>query len=464
MRRNKASLSESAPHKDEPAPRPAAPSTAARNTLNIFTTRLLTLPITVLTSILVAIVLGPANRGIYGFLVLMGGFALPLLMFGFGASITYFISNKRYAVRDIFLTCITVGVLQGTVGACLLGMLWYFDLLGETAGETPPHLMSLVLLTLPMQGATLTLNRVALGDSWFSASNRIAYATAILTSTMLLVLVVMAQLGLRGAVIGMVINQVLLLSGTLIASVRRFRPVLAWNTTFLREGARYGLKAWVGDVVGYSNLRLDQWILGMVAKSDVLGTYALAVNFAEMLWILPDSLAHVLFNKVAAVKDVEQRQDLIERMNRIVFWTLAVAGVAVAFAAPGIVYILGDAYAATAVPLALLMPGTIAFTVHKVLTKYWAPTGRPHLSGMTAAVGGVVGSVLYFVLIPRFGAAGAAIASSACYIVTAFTAVYVYRRLVAPRKSRLFRPDLADAAWLDQQARLAIRTQQRAGG
>ena len=100
-------------------PHPAA--TAARNSLNIFTTRLLTLPVTVLTSILVAIVLGPTNRGIYGFLVLMGGFALPLMMFGFGASITYFISNKRYAAGDVFLTCLTVGVLQGSIGACLLG-------------------------------------------------------------------------------------------------------------------------------------------------------------------------------------------------------------------------------------------------------------------------------------------------------------------------------------------------------
>ncbi|HEY1598574.1 MAG TPA: oligosaccharide flippase family protein [Pirellulales bacterium] len=457
-------MSEPSLHKDGPTTRPAAPATAARNSLNIFTTRLLTLPITILTSILVAIVLGPANRGIYGFLVLMGGFALPLLMFGFGASVTYFISNKRYAVRDIFLTCVTVGVMQGTVGACLLGLLWYFDLLGETAAATPPHLMLLVLLTLPMQGATLTLNRVALGDSWFSASNRIAYATAILTSTMLLLLVVMAQLGLRGAVIGMVTNQVLLLTASTIASIRRFRPVLAWNTTFLREGARYGLKAWVGDVVGYSNLRLDQWILGMVAKSEVLGTYALAVSFAEMLWMLPDSLAHVLFNKVAAVKDVAQRQELIERMNRVVFWTLAVAGVAVVFAAPGIVYILGDAYAATAVPLALLMPGTVAMTVHKVLTKYFGGVGKPHLSGTTAGIGGLVGSLLYFVLIPRYGAVGAAIASSGCYIVTAVTAVVVYRRLVAPHKARLFRPNLADAAWLDQQARLAIRSRQPTGG
>jgi hypothetical protein len=42
--------------------------------------------------------------------------------------------------------------------------------------------------------------------------------------------------------------------------------------------------------------------------------------------------------------------------------------------------------------------------------------------------------------------------------------VVVYRRLVAPHKARLFRPNLADAAWLDQQARLAIRSRQPTGG
>jgi O-antigen/teichoic acid export membrane protein len=306
--------------------------------------------------------------------------------------------------------------------------------------------------------------RVALGDSWYSLNNRVMLGTAALTGVMLLTVVVVLKLGVQGAVIGIVVNNLLLASGILIASLRRYRPKLALNIQYVRESWRYGLKAWLADLAGTTNLRLDQWILGMVAAPDLLGIYGPAVVMSELLWMIPDSLGFVLFNKIAAAADPEEQAELVERLNRIIFWTMAVASVGIAAAGPWLItlpFLYGKQYAASALPLALLMIGTVTFTTQKVLTKYFAGTGSPHHSATTVAAGALTGLVLYYPMIKLFGAAGAAIAHSACYTMTADTAVYIYRRLVAPRRPHLFRPRWSDIAWLKEQVRL-IRSRRHA--
>src|SRR5262249_42106566 len=160
------------------------------------------------------------------------------------------------------------------------------------------------------------------------------------TGGMLLTLVVVAKLGVQGAVIGIAINNILILTGVVIASFRRYRPKLSLNFRFVSEAWRYGLKAWVADVVGFSNVRLDQWILGAAAAPALLGLYSQAVVIAEMPWMLPDSLGFVLLNKVAAERNAQEQAILVERMHRMVFWTMALVGTAVALLAPWMILIL----------------------------------------------------------------------------------------------------------------------------
>ena len=268
-------------------------------------------------------------------------------------------------------------------------------------------------------------------------NNRVTLATALLTATTLLTFVVAFDLGVQGAVIGFVINNVLILTGVLVAFTRRYRPALAFRPEFVREGWRYGMKAWVADLAIHANLRMDQWVLGMAALPEALGIYVPAVTISEMLWMLPDSLSFVLFNKIAALRSNLEQAELIERLHRVVLWTMALAGAAIALVAPWLVLLLyGQKYSASALPLALLMPGTVALCVCKVLTKYFGGTGQPQHSGTTAAVGSAAGFVLYLVLIPWFGAVGAVIGSSLCYFVTAIAAVLIYRSLVQRHTNR----------------------------
>ncbi|MBI2824149.1 MAG: polysaccharide biosynthesis C-terminal domain-containing protein [Planctomycetia bacterium] len=448
---------------DAAGAKPAVRPSAARSTLEIFATRVVSFPLTLGTGFLVAGVLGAAEQGVYTFLMLLGGFVLPLMSFGFGAAIVYFIANKRYAARDVYLTCLGIGLLQGVANAGIVAGLWYFDFLGNVAHGIPGSLMVPILLVLPLQGVQLMITRILLGDSWFSLNNHITVASPLLLSTLLLILVVAAGWGVEGAVASVVWSNFLVVCGLVVASIRRYRPALTWDWRFVWEGYHYGVRAWFGDLAIRANLRADQLLLSFTGSSVELGVYSIAVKISELLWFLPDSLAFVLFNKIAAEKSEEGKIALTARAHRAMLATMALLGLAVTvvgfWAIPFFFafFKAGKDYTPAAVYLALLMPGTVLFTTMKVITKYFAASGMPTLSSAVLLIGAVFGIVLYFVLVPWYGAAGAAIASSVGYIATAAASVVLYQRQVRPNPTHLFAFRADDLWWIVDQCRRAFR-------
>ncbi len=123
--------------------------------------------------------------------------------------------------------------------------------------------------------------------------------------------------------------------------------------------------------------------------------------------------------------------------------------------------VFGEAYAATVAPLVLLLPGTVALVTTKMMTKFFGGSGMPGRSSMITAIGTVVGVAMFAALIPPFGIRGAAVATSMGYIATAVAAVVVFRRVVAPAKTRLFGVDRDDVRWLIAQFRSLGRSQRQ---
>lgn len=433
--------------------KPAGP-TAARSSMWTLVTRVSTMPIGLLTSALMFRYLGKEDMGNYAYLVLLGALVLPCLSLGFGGSIVYFISSKRYRIGDVVVSCLTFGLLQGLANTLILWPLWKYNLLGLTAAAMPSAPMILTLVSLPLQGANLMLQRAVLGNSWFAISNWLVFATNILGSLLLLGFVIVGNGGLLGAAIATLCMNGLVFALTL-AVIVRYEPI-SWslNQPFFREGLSYGLRIWMGDLAVRANLRLDQLVISWFYEPGLLGIYSVAVKVSELLWLLPDSLAYVLFNKIAAEKDQERRVALTERVHRGLIIIMIAAGVVLALTRTWAIRLLGgSSYLDAAQPLLMLIPGTIAMTTTKVITKYVSGSGRPGASSSITAIGTALSAILYLSMIPAFGIWGAAAASSLGYLFMAVVAVIVYRRLIAPTPSHLFRFRLDDLRFLVRQLR-----------
>ncbi len=434
---------------------PARPS-AARSTLGIFLTRVATYPLSVVTGLLVARVLGPDGFGVYKALAQPGSFILPLCSLGFGGSIVYFISNGRRTVSGVFATCLVVGIVQGAFVGVVMGGLWAAGWLGETAAATPSGWMLPTLLIVPVQGAVLMLTRAILGDSWYSMNNWVTLLTTTATSLLLLALVVLLRLGVTGAVVASVVANSLVLGLLLAACIRRYRPTPALDRGFVAEGLRYGVRAWPADVAIRANLRMDQFILWILATSASLGLYGLAVTISELLWMLPDSMSFVLFNKIAAESNEQRRIELTLTVHRVMFHTMLVLSIVLGAAGAWLIPILLPQFSDAVLPLALLLPGTVAMTSVKVIPKYFGAIGLPGRSSAIAVAGTVVSAPLYLTMIPLWQGLGAAIASSITYVAMALVAVWLFRRRTSIGILSLLAISPQDVVWFVRQLRSTV--------
>lgn len=427
------------------------PSRSARAAIGNLATKLIVFALALVANLVVDRALGPHDRGLFAFLLLVGNFLLPVLTFGFGGAVVYFITSGQREAKDVTVTVLTMGCLMGIASAGITFGLWRLGWLGDTGSQLPWVPLAAILFLAPFQGIRLMAGRVLFGQSRFGTNNWLNLARAGVHPVLLLTLVVVVDLGLWGAVLATIIVTVALTLAS-VAVLMPERPRLRFDVGFVGEALRYGIKMWVGDLATRVNLRLDQMILGLVAPASALGNYSVAMRLSELLWVFPDAVNPVFFNRLAGADTDEQRMALTGRIHRIGLLGMMVlavgAGVGGWFVIP---WFFGEQFGTAHVIFALLMPGTVIMYTPKVLTKYFAAVARPDLAGRLGLWSGLTGALLYVGLIPLLGSYGGAVATSLSYGFMALFSVRAYRSLVGPTKHSLVGYRGSDLQWLADQ-------------
>ena len=83
-----------------------------------------------------------------------------------------------------------------------------------------------------------------------------------------------------------------------------------------------------------------------------------------------------------------------------------------------------DAFMDAYLPMLALLPGVVLLGSTRVLTNDIAGRGYPQYNSISSAVALILTVALDFLLIPRFGIMGAALASTASYTMTALIALF----------------------------------------
>jgi len=423
-------------------------SEASRAALGILGTRLSVYPFKIVVALVVAPLLGTADYGIYSFLLLPGSVFMPLLFFGLGQGIRYNISSGRYRAKDVAISALAAGLFHGALNGGLVGLLWHLGFLGETGDAITLGLLLPILFVMPLQGAALLMNRVMVGDSWFTAMNAFILLNNLFPPVFLTIFVIVAGFGVSGAAATIVIANGLMGLISVGMVVVRYRPRIRIHRRFLMESYSYGLRAWVGSLASRTTMRLDQFVLGFVRPPEALGVYRIAVLIGELLWMIPDAVALPLFNRVSKTVSGDDRHKLVSRCHRVLI--VVVAGLAVVLAAACwwlIPAFMGAEFTDARWILLILMPGTVSLVTSRLLSMYFSGSGQPEKSSSVEVVGAVVSIAGYLFFIPILGIAGAAIATSIAYIVLAATAIAIFRRTIRPANTDLYRTRRDDIVW-----------------
>jgi O-antigen/teichoic acid export membrane protein len=195
----------------------------------------------------------------------------------------------------------------------------------------------------------------------------------------------------------------------------------------------YGARGQLGGLLSLVNLRLDVAVLGALAGPAVLGVYAIASKYAELLRLPGLAVTYVLYPVFARRGERDACARTRALLAPAVWLNVAVAvplGLAAGLLLP-LVY--GHEFTGAVRPSWILLAGLLGEGVAGLVTAYLYGVGRPGLNSLAMGVGVVVTVVGDLALIPSLGAVGAAVASAAAYTTTCATLLICFAT-VARRK------------------------------
>lgn len=198
------------------------------------------------------------------------------------------------------------------------------------------------------------------------------------------------------------------------------------STEIARRMFHYGFRVQVGNWSNAASVRLDQLLLSVFAPASSLGLYVVAVTYSNVLQTIPSSAAMVMLPQIVRQHEAGTAGACAERWYRRALWTTVLGAVVLAATAVVLLPALFGSAFVDAVPIVMvLVPATIILGMNQLLSTAFRGVGRPEIGSASELIGVVVTLVALGVLLPRYGALGAATASLAAY---ASSHVYLLRQ------------------------------------
>ena len=369
------------------------------------------------SSVLTARWLSPGGRGEYFLIVTWAQTIAQFGTFGLQSSNTYYVARDRALAAPLLANSLWLSLLIGGGGSALLvlalrltgrvlvdGTFWF---IGALAPATLFFLLGSNLLVGMKR--IRTFNMFQLGSSYLVLFCLIAAAAAGAGPAGFL-----AASALAWAIVSCI----------LLTTIRRdVKGSIAFNRRAFHDGFRYASKVYIATLCGFLVVRTNVFLLSALKSVDQIGYYSVASQIADVIGIVPQSMALVLFPTL--VTATEGRFETTLR-NLVVVGLLVATGCALValFAEPFVRLVFGSTFLETVPVLRWMMPGVLFLGLTAILSQYLAASGFP-MSLVAIWVGGsVMAATLGWLLIPVSSGVGAAIAMSITHAAI-FVAVLV---------------------------------------
>jgi len=436
----------------EPALDPGAPS-LARASGALLAARVLGAAGFFVAAVIVARSLGASGRGTLAFVTVVALLVARLASFGIGGATVYFAARRPADRARILGTNALFVTLSGGAAICLVAAFLF-----AVPGARPSGLTSeLIWLMIPgtvlvclvewglsfLLGARLLrVQSIAMGlGPWL-------YALALATAALL------GDLDVERAAAAWVVSGLAWV--TLIAVLAIWATGIALpSLALLVESIRFGVRAWAGGLARSVNTRVDQLLMAYLSTQAALGVYAVAVNVSEALQYLPGAVAMAFAPAVAATAVGDQRERTLRTFRGALLITAITIPPAMVVGAVLLPVVFGEEFRASIVPFLVLAPGAIGFLVMRVFSSALMGAALPGRSSVPAIAALVTGVVLDLVLVPPYGATGAAIASTAAFAAGGLAGIALYRR-AAPFALRELAPGRVDAQMIVERSTRAL--------
>ena len=389
--------------------------------------RLLMVASSVGTGMIVARWLGADGLGTYAALSVASGTAIQIGGAGLTAANIYFISRDHEKLKPVFGNAVVFALVGGSALAIALVALASFApalfvgiplrFVAITAAIIPFQLLVLFGLNVFLaRGRVGTFNLLdAIGQSLVLINAVLTLVIAGAGLVYLLSLNTAVGVGMGFLISWLVYRHVALYQGSAQQTdVRLFGSMM-----------RYGLKFNVSMASTMLVFRVDLLIVNYFRGAAEAGVYSVATQGGLLLMLLPNVIGSLLFPRVASMRDLSGEFTAV--VTRHTAFLLAIA---VLLAIPGafvLPYLYGARFSDAPVQLLILLPGVYLMGLEMVLVQHFVGTGLPAAIPVFWVTTLFFNIALNLMIVPAFGARGAAMVSTLSYSLI-FALVFIYFR------------------------------------
>lgn len=393
---------------------------------------IIALPIT----IILGRYLGAEDLGIYRMVYTIYGIVMLFAAIGIPAAIIKYVAEYQ---DDEEKVCRIIS--SGVFVSIILGFIFFITLFYFSNGlanifDMPElnKLIRILSLVFPFSlvGSTLlaTLNG-------FRRMKMHAYATIIQSILMLCstVLLIYIGYGVFGVIIGIVISSIG--SCLYLIWILKIYFVKLTITQFINNSKMmlyFGGQTLIANSINMINYQADTLMVGyFLTKTDV-GFYAVAVVFAKLLWLIPDSIQRITYPMISEYHG-KKRHEIVRQVVTLTMKYTACISVIIGtsmmiFAKPIITMVFGISFIESLQPFYILVVGTMIFGIVKSVNSLFASIGRADLFAKIPAVSAIFNIALNLLLIPIYGITGAAMATMASLLVYVIFMMYYMKKLL----------------------------------
>lgn len=376
--------------------------------------------------------LGPEQYGELSYAIAFTAFFQALATLGLDGITVRDLSNRPDQTRAILGTVARlrlVASVAGWIAAC-----------GIVSFLRPDDIRTLALVALISGG--LLFQSADVIDLWFQSQTRsrhaaLARSVAFIVSTGIRASLIIAESSLWAFAITQIFESALT-AFLLIRTFRRHSSVSnwEWQQSFALRSLRSGAPLLLSSLSIVAYLRIDQLMLKGMAGDGTLGLYSAALSFSQAWYVIPVALCASAMPALTRIY-AEDRAAYYRRLqilfSGLAWMSLVIAG-GMALGADWIVRnLLGPQYLAAS-KITQIHVFTNFFVFLGVAQTQWILSEERTNLALTKTMAGALISVLgNLILIPAYGAQGAAVASLAAH----GTSAVFCNAILAPRIFRM---------------------------
>lgn len=428
-------------------------NSAFRRAMLMMTASSLLVPLVgLVTAPILAQALGVMGRGEAAAAVAPNALVVSVATLGLPEALTYHLAKRPYITRAAIWWASLFSALLGAV--CLIVTFFAADFLAGGDADLAGLIVLGAAIAIPMLFVNL-LRGAASGRQMWSTVAAERIANSFLRLGALSVLALTGNLDVLAAVLVMTIAPVV--AGLAYWRLAQKPPPAPADAPLPGPVApallSFGSKIWLGAVASMLLGRLSQLLVTPLSDVTQLGLLVVAITISDVPFIVATAVRDVVFGTESAEADSSRLATTSRIATLIALLGSLVLGGTLPF---WIGALFGDGFEAAIIPTWLLLASAIVGVPGLIAGAGLGSAGRPGLRSavlIVALISNLIGMVL---LVPPFGAIGAASAGLASTVLSTVLGVIMVSRLLHLSPSQMLMPTRSDVALIVSEARLLL--------